>query len=149
MTSVMTGPLARLAAWSALAGALCAAPASAQLIDAGGQANLMQQHTLMRNQSTGDGPDWADREALRRKNNGKVLRPADAAASAPARRPIDAAAVQAEKRRMMAQRKRELLPEYERRTRTDGKASADRWLREVAAELGRRDGAAARARVER
>src|SRR5690606_28646279 len=33
----------------------------------------MQQHTMMRNQSTGDGPEWVDREALRRKHGGKVL----------------------------------------------------------------------------
>ena len=58
----------------------------------------------------------------------------------------DEAAVKAELRRTVEQRKRELRPEYERRVREDGKPSADRWLREAAAEMGRRDGAAMRAR---
>ena len=60
----------RRTSWSLglLALACLAAPANAQLIDAGGQANLMQQHTLMRNQSTGDGPDWVDREAAQEKS---------------------------------------------------------------------------------
>ncbi|HEY4530414.1 MAG TPA: hypothetical protein VIG97_08845 [Luteimonas sp.] len=61
-------------------------------------------------------------------------------------RELDEAAIKAELRRMVEQRKRELRPEYERRVRTDGKASADRWLREAAAELGRRDGAEMRAK---
>lgn len=40
---------------------------------------------------------------------------------------------------------RTLRPEYDRRVKRDGQASADRWLRAVAHELGRRDGQAARA----
>lgn len=59
---------------------------------------------------------------------------------------LDEAAIKAELRRMVEQRKRELRPEYERRVRVDGKASADRWLRAAAAEAGRRDGAEMRAR---
>lgn len=59
---------------------------------------------------------------------------------------LDEAAIKAELKRMVEQRKRELRPEYERRVRADGKPSADRWLRETAAELGRRDGAAMRAK---
>lgn len=58
----------------------------------------------------------------------------------------DEAEIKAELRRMVEQRKRELRPEYERRVREDGKPSADRWLRETARELGRRDGAEIRAR---
>ncbi|MGJ4729968.1 hypothetical protein [Luteimonas sp. SDU101] len=116
-------------------------PVHAQF-DAGGQASLMQQHTLMRNQSTGDGPDWVDREALRRKNGGKVM--ADAAPRAGAR--VDQAALEQDLRRMIDRRRAELLPEYERRVRDDGRPSADRWLRQVATELGRRDGAQVRAR---
>ncbi len=146
MAYLQTGFWVRLAASSTVAGVLCiAGPASA--FDAGGQAALMQQHTMMRNQSTGDGPDWIDREAQRRKNNGKVMKSADGPAPASSQRRLDKAVVEAEKRRLMEQRKRELLPEYERRTRTDGKASADRWLRKAAAEAGRRDGAAVRARA--
>ena len=148
MTPLLTGSLVRLAALSTLAGVLCmAGPASA--FDAGGQAALMQQHSMMRNQSTGDGPDWIDREAQRRKNNGKVMRSGDGPAPATTQRRADKAVVEAERRRMMQQRKRELLPEYERRTRTDGKASADRWLRAAATEAGRRDGATVRARIGR
>lgn len=121
-------------------GALCVVPpAGAQLIDAGGQANLMQQHAMMRNQSTGDGPDWIDREALRKKRTSQPL------AHAPARTPVDEA-MEVEMRRMIDQRRRELLPEYERRVRSDGRPSADRWLRHVATDLGRRDGAAIRAK---
>lgn len=146
MTPPLTGSVVRLAALSSLMGVLCiAGPASA--FDAGGQAALMQQHSMMRNQSTGDGPDWIDREAQRRKNNGKVMKSNDGPAPATTQRRIDKAMVEAKKRRMMEQRKRELLPEYERRTRTDGKAIADRWLREAAIEAGRRDGAAVRARA--
>lgn len=59
---------------------------------------------------------------------------------------IDEAAIKAELRRMVEQRKRELRPEYERRVRVDGKESADRWLRDAAAEMGRRDGARMRAK---
>lgn len=62
---------------------------------------------------------------------------------------LDEAAIKAELRRMVEQRKRELRPEYERRVRVDGKASADRWLREASAEMGRRDGAEMRARYGR
>lgn len=117
-------------------------PASAQLVDAGGQANLMQQHTLMRNQSTGDGPDWVDREALRQKNGGKVLPGSSARRDAP----VDQAALERDMRHMIERRRAQLLPEYERRVRRDGRASADRWLREVAAEMGRRDGEQIKAR---
>ena len=113
-----------------------------QLIDAGGQANLMQQHTLMRNQSTGDGPDWVDREALRRKNGGTVMpRSTQQRGST-----VDRAALELDMRRMIERRRAQLLPEYERRVRADGRPSADRWLREVAAEMGRRDGNEIRAK---
>ena len=67
-------------------------------------------------------------------------------AAATQRPAVDEIAIKAELRRMVEQRKRELRPEYERRVREDGKPSADRWLRETAAELGRRDGADIRAR---
>ena len=116
-------------------------PARAQLIDAGGQAALMQQHAMMRNQSTGDGPDWVDREALRRKNDGRVLPRSARQAGA-----VDEVALKQEMRRMIDRRRAELLPEYERRVRNEGRPSADRWLRQVATEMGRRDGAQIRAR---
>lgn len=126
-----------------LLGAICLLPpAHAQLIDAGGQANLMQQHTLMRNQSTGDGPDWIDREALRKKNGGTVMpRTAHQSGST-----VDRAALERDMRRMIERRRAQLLPEYERRVRSDGRPDADRWLRQVAAEMGRRDGAEIKAR---
>lgn len=124
-------------------------PVQAQTIDAGGQANLMQQHTMMRNQSTGDGPDWVDREALRRKHGGKVL-PGSRGIPEPAAAVEGAAADRAllahDMKRAMERRRAELRPEYERRVRHDGQESTDRWLRDVAAEMGRRDGEAAKGR---
>ena len=38
-----------------------------------------------------------------------------------------------------------IKPEYDRRVREDGKASADRWLRTVAWDLGQKEGRAKRA----
>ena len=112
-------------------GAVCIlSPAHAQLIDAGGQANLKQQHTLMRNQSTGDGPDW------RKPKKG------DPAGLSPAQQ----AAIKSELQTMIERRRREFLPEYERRVASEGKPAADAWLRQVATEAGRRDGAAIRAK---
>lgn len=57
---------------------------------------------------------------------------------------VDQQALRADIQRSIERRRRELLPEYERRVRTDGRASADDWLRARAAELGRRDGEAIR-----
>ena len=54
------------------------------------------------------------------------------------------ALAEADNRRLMEQRARELFPEYQRRKRNDGKASADAWLQAAANDMGRRDGAAAR-----
>lgn len=61
---------------------------------------------------------------------------------------IDERALRADMQRMIEQRRRELLPEYERRVRSDGKASADDWLRKRAEELGRRDGATIRRKYD-
>ncbi|WP_158636539.1 hypothetical protein [Luteimonas marina] len=61
---------------------------------------------------------------------------------------IDEQALRADMQRMIEQRRRELLPEYERRVRRDGKASADDWLRKRAEELGRRDGATIRRKYD-
>ena len=113
----------RWAAWAiGLAGVCCAAlPAWSQaLIDAGGQANLMHQHQLMRQQSGSDG----------------------AAADAQKKTPREQAALPAEARRSLAQHRRELRPEYERRVRRDGRPAADAWLRATAERLGRREGQA-------
>jgi len=109
--------------------ALPALPAFAQF-DAGQQANLMHQHELMRNQSTGDGPDW------RKPKKG------DPAGLSPAQQ----AAIKSELQTMIERRRREFLPEYERRVASEGKPAADAWLRQVATEAGRRDGAAIRAK---
>ncbi|WP_133000974.1 hypothetical protein [Luteimonas arsenica] len=72
--------------------------------------------------------------------------PVPQSGTGPAPQALDEATIKAEMKRMVEQRKRELRPEYERRVREDGKPSADRWLRETAAEMGRRDGAAMRAK---
>lgn len=44
----------------------------------------------------------------------------------------------------MNARMRAIAPEYNRRVRLYGKARADRWLAQMAREMGKRDGAAAR-----
>lgn len=121
-----------------VATASCAIPvARAQLIDAGSQANLMQQHELLRNQTTGDGPDWVE-PGDDRAVPAKQIRQ-DGARN-------QETAMRAEMRRMFEQRRHELLPQYERRVRLDGRANADAWLKQVATEMGRRDGEAIRAR---
>lgn len=53
---------------------------------------------------------------------------------------IDQARMRADMQRMVDQRRRELLPEYQRRVQAEGRASADAWLRAEATRLGRRDG---------
>ena len=94
-------------------------PAHAQWIDAGGQANLMHQQELLRNQTTGEGNDARE------------------------------TAMQAEITRAYERRKSELRPEYLRRVRLDGKPTADAWLRRTSAELAKRDNAAIRERYRR
>lgn len=42
----------------------------------------------------------------------------------------------------------QFLPEYQRRVREDGEASANAWLAETAREIGRREGEAARKAVD-
>jgi len=73
---------------------------------------------------------------------GAVL--ASAPAAAQPRADANGTAAEADKRRLMEQRARELFPEYQRRKRDDGKASADAWLQAAAADMGRRDGEAVR-----
>jgi hypothetical protein len=67
--------------------------------------------------------------------SGEANTPVPAAAAPAQSRPPDA-----ELRRMMA----ELEPEYRRRVRADGQASADRWLADTAYAMGQQDGAMAR-----
>lgn len=124
-----------------LAVLLCSSPARAQLIDDAAQANLMHQHLLMRNQGTGDGQDWADREKLRQKNGGKVMRQDSAQGELSS---ADRHAFEHQARQGMEARRARLRPEYERRVRTDGQASAAAWLRAEVARLGREDGMALR-----
>lgn len=138
MTSRTRSAAAPLVVATASCAIFCAIPvARAQLIDAGSQANLMQQHELLRNQTTGDGPDWVepgdDRAVPARQVGQDGARTRETA-------------MRAEMRRMFEQRRRELLPQYERRVRLDGRANADAWLKQVATEMGRRDGEAIRAR---
>ena len=120
-----------------LAAAAIVPPVHAQWIDAGGIANQMHQHDLLRDQTLRDPPD--DGPATEADRNAPVGRGAA----------FDESAMKADIQRMIERRRRELLPEYERRVRNDGRASADDWLRRVAHELGRRDGAEIRARYGR
>lgn len=53
---------------------------------------------------------------------------------------IDQARMRADMQRMVDQRRRELLPEYQRRVQAEGRTSADAWLRAEATRLGKRDG---------
>lgn len=111
-----------------------ARPLAAQSTDAGTRADPPQPHALVRTHRAGSGPDRVDPEA------GGQTRSPQRAAGAAGQRALEQAEVEADLRRMIAQRRRELLPEYEHRVRRDGKASADDWLRARATELGRRDG---------
>lgn len=95
----------------------------AQWIDAGGQANLMHQQELLRNQTTGDGPDWADEDKPSK-------------------------GIDQELRKKREQRRLELQPEYARRLRAEGKIKADAWLVRATQELAQRDRDALRARNE-
>lgn len=115
------------------ASACLSMPAFAQF-DAGQQANLMHQHELMRKQTTGDGNRREARAEDRAGQRGKGITPRQQAA------------IEAEMRGRFEQHRRELLPEYERRVKSDGKPAADAWLRRVATEAGRRDGNAIRAK---
>src|SRR5690606_23256252 len=55
----------------------------------------------------------------------------EAAADADAQA-LDEQALRADMQRMIERRRRELLPEYERRVRSEGRVRADAWLREQA-----------------
>ncbi|MDH5834475.1 hypothetical protein [Luteimonas kalidii] len=59
---------------------------------------------------------------------------------------IDEQALRQDMQRAIDQRRRELLPEYQRRVRTEGRANADAWLRATAERLGREDGERVRRR---
>lgn len=69
-----------------------------------------------------------------------VLAPRPGIAQAAQPGTIDQQALRGDMQRMIEQRRRQLLPEYQRRVRADGKASADAWLRDAAERLGRQDG---------
>lgn len=62
---------------------------------------------------------------------------------------IDERQLRADMQQAIDQRRRELLPEYQRRVRDDGRPSADAWLRIEAEQLGRRDGERIRHEHER
>lgn len=62
---------------------------------------------------------------------------------------LDEQALRADMQRMIERRRRELLPGYERRVRSEGRERADAWLREQAQKLGREDGAEVRRRHAR
>lgn len=62
---------------------------------------------------------------------------------------VDQVRMRSDMQRMIEQRRRELLPEYQRRVRREGRASADTWLQAEAARLGRRDGERVRRDYER
>ncbi|MGY1519253.1 hypothetical protein [Luteimonas sp. A482] len=67
-----------------------------------------------------------------------LLAPAPLTAQVPGG--IDEQRLHADMQRAVDQRRRELLPEYQRRVRDEGRSSADAWLRGEAERLGRRDG---------
>lgn len=124
-------------------------PAAAQF-DAGRQANLMHQHELMRQQTTRNGTDepaetgpeepaQAERRAAAR--NSPVVVPGRSA------KLVSVARMEAELARMMERHLLELGPEYERRRQRHGRERANAWLGGMAAEAGRRDGEAVRARL--
>ncbi len=69
-----------------------------------------------------------------------MLAPPPVAAQASQRGAIDEQALRQDMQRAIDRRRSELLPEYQRRVREDGKASADAWLRATAERLGREDG---------
>lgn len=107
------------------AGVLAFAQAQAQqpLIDAGGMANQMHQHALMRQQSGADGADAA----------------ADPPAQDPAAFLASNPAARAEFKQRVERHRRELLPGYEHRVATEGQAQANAWLEQEAARRGRQD----------
>ena len=69
-----------------------------------------------------------------------MLAPPPVAAQASQRGALDEQALRQDMQRAIDRRRGELLPEYERRVREDGRASADAWLRATAERLGREDG---------
>lgn len=72
------------------------------------------------------------------------LQPASVVDDPPAMTADERAALERKKEAVVQELIRRLRPEYERRVRTDGKESADQWLRTTAWELGREAGRMAR-----
>lgn len=103
-----------------LLAATAAVPAQARSIDAGGGANQTHQQELPHDQAARPLPGSSDHDGA------------------------DPAATRAALQQAMERRRQELRPEYERRLRSDGQASANAWLRAEAARLGRLDGQALR-----
>ena len=110
--------------------------ATAQEGGAGDMSNQRHQHAPPRDQALRDAADEDEVSDSR----------ARAVQAGPGDRRIDEHALKADMQAIIERRRRELLPEYERRVRTDGRQQADAWLRARAAELGRRDGEAIRAK---
>lgn len=90
-------------------------------------------------------PDYLGSNAL----SNALENPADANRTPPPQAgltPARQAQLREEFQRRVDGHRRQLLPEYERRVRRDGRASADAWLRQTADALGRRDAAELRAK---
>lgn len=89
---------------------------AASAFDAGGFALQQHQHQLLRQQTApnNDPEERPSRPGARKKQQ-----------------------MQAEIRALQAQHKRELLPEYKRRVKAQGKQAADAWLRREAERRGR------------
>lgn len=83
-------------------------------------------------------PDYVGQHAFKTTQDNileSAKRDRRAGADAPPSSRIDPAAFRA----LLTARKAELAPEYERRVRTQGRESANAWLRAKAAELGQLD----------
>lgn len=81
--------------------------------------------------------------SLQAEDFGRQLERSQGDTSAKDRAPAMSATQPASNARMQALM-RSIKPEYDRRVREDGKASADRWLRTVAWDLGQKEGRATR-----
>lgn len=75
-----------------------------------------------------------------------VIASLPASAQTQGRAAVNEQALRQDMQRAIDQRRRELLPEYQRRVRTDGRSSADAWLRNTAERMGREDGERVRRR---
>lgn len=97
-------------------------------------------------------PDYIGSNALSNAlegNAGSAERKPGTDLAAPTLTPAQQAQLKDELQRRIAAHRQRLLPEYQHRVRSDGRDSADAWLRETAQRLGRQDANELRARYGR